>query len=130
MIDGGLRLCFRKYLPRIMFTSIESASTEAGIPDLFYCCEGGITGWIELKATDNNTVAVRPGQIAWNERYTRMGGRSFIAVRYRRNNLLIYRGAAVRDLQSLGLRLDVALLYCDGGPKNWQWDKIEKILAT
>lgn len=136
-IDGGLRKLFRLHVPQAMWVTIESASTEQGIPDSFYCFERGIAGWVEMKWTDANAVVFQPGQTAWHERYARMGGRSFIAVRFRRgrtarldsaDKLMLYPGAKARSLQLGGREATAPIGYWSDGPARWDWKKVAAIL--
>lgn len=131
MIDGGLRQKFREYLPTFLWLSIESASTEQGIPDMFYCAFGNNTGWIENKRAQANAIKKSKTlsmQIAWHERYARNGGKSFIAVRrIGREALFIYPGTALRELAVKGLAL-TPRGYWTGQPAKWNWPEISAIL--
>jgi len=128
-MDGELRQIFRKHLPTILWVSIESASTEQGIPDMFYCASG-CTGWLENKCAQANAVKISKMQIAWHERYARAGGRSFIAVRrisvLRREALFIYPGTALRQLEAEGLVLPTRFCWI-GKPSAWDWRAISAI---
>lgn len=128
--DGDLRRLFRKYLPKVHWTTIESRSTESGIPDL----NGAYAGtefWIECKITKTYAIVLRPAQIAWILRRIRNGGNVFIAVR-RRNRLTdeiwIVNGNQARELKLYGLRDPLPCIGWDGGPSAWPWDKILQMM--
>lgn len=127
--DGNLRALFREHLRAgIHWTSIESAITGAGIPDLNGCgC--GVEFWIEMKQTTANKVRIDPFQVSWAERRMRAGGRTFLAVR-KINSLYLYRGEVIRRVFLHGLSGAKPLLLCDGGPPRWDWGCIRKILLA
>lgn len=140
-IDGGLRPIFRDHLRDAMWTSIESGFTERGIPDSEYCFPGGISGWVEYKKTEGNSIGhVKPEQIGWMERRFRYGGRVFVAVRKTQlpgkrrvacDDLYIFNGSGARYLKTGGL--DAAenhlLGRWENGPKSWNWDAVRAILT-
>ena len=131
MIDGGLRQIFRTHLPDAFWQSIETGSTGRGIPDSHYIFPGGVSGWIEYKATKANAVAVRPEQIAWLERYRRNGGRAFVAVRTR-SGCSLFDGLAARSLAQGGCKAVPSALLIGlwaGGPSGWDWAHIRTRLV-
>lgn len=139
MIDGGLRVLFRQHLPQAMWISIESGATQLGIPDAHYLFDYNYSGWIEFKQTSINAVSIRPHQIAFAERYWRMGGRCFLAVRQKRkktaripacDDLYIFQGNRVRKVAYGGLAATIPLIRYDGGPSRWDWDKIKSLLSS
>jgi hypothetical protein len=128
--DGGLRRLFRKYLPAIHWTTIESRYTESGIPDLNGCFAGR-EFWIECKVTKHWKVILRPMQAAWIKRHIRCGGICYIAVRRRNKSddeLWLLDGDAVNDWND-GI-YGSALLKCGGGPANWPWQAVAAALGV
>jgi hypothetical protein len=123
--DGDLRNIFRSHLPEIHWTSIESAVTGAGIPDANGCYRG-IEFWIEFKKADAIKVRIDKFQVSWHERRARAEGRTFLAVR-RRDELFLYKGSDIRQVFLDGLNVS-PLLFCDKGPANWNWRRINAIL--
>ena len=127
--DGGLRSLFRKYLPEVHWTTIESRHTESGIPDL-NGCDAGVDFWIECKLTKSWYVKVSPFQEAWILRRVRNGGTCYVAVRrkskiHKCDELWLVHGHAVRQLRK-GLRhLPEAAVATGGpfagGPRHWRW---------
>lgn len=76
-----LRSCLSRF--NLMVDKIETGETGRGVPDLHVFSERKGTYWIELKVCDNKEklhIGLRPDQAVWLERYTRWGGRSYIAV--------------------------------------------------
>lgn len=130
MRDGALRALLVRNLPRFHFQSIESGATGLGIPDLEYCCDG-ISGWIETKKSDGWVVDFRPHQVAWIERRERAGGRVFVFVRRKGDELYVLPGSAARPLftrrESLQTIEPIALFR--GGPRRWEWPEIARILV-
>ena len=126
-IDGGLRGMFRAKLPG-HWQSVESGGTGLGIPDSNYCIKG-IEGWVEFKQTKGWAVRMRPEQIGWIFKRTLEGGRVWVAVRRKEEELWLVPGSSVRVLASEGLQgLDEAYIWT-GGPRLWDWSAIlEKLL--
>ena len=147
-IDGGLRSIFRERLPMLAWTSIESGSTARGVPDSNYLGEGGVEGWIEYKAARGAGMAVgslKPEQAAWLHRRSRLGGRSWLAVR-REDELWLVPGALAPVVRAGGLAeveahwrslgpvaVPVAGLRVplpqhggrwSGGPVRWGWPQV------
>lgn len=124
--DGGLRRLFRKHLPEVHWTTIESRYTQSGIPDLNGCCDG-VEFWIECKRTAAWTIKMRPMQMAWLLRRLRAGGNCWIAVRRRNkknDELWLVRGAYAKLAATRGLRALPAAMHWAGGPKQWPWREI------
>lgn len=141
MIDGGLGKLFREHLPTWDWQRIESAETGEGIPDL-NGCKASIEIWIELKASGDYTVPLRPMQVAWAERRIRKGGRVYIACRRqcragpRRgaacDELWLWRGEFGRALltRAMTMRGAANTLGCwAGGPARWDWQAVEELLC-
>jgi hypothetical protein len=99
------------------------------VPDVNYCGEGS-EGWIELKKTDGWVVNVSPHQVAWMERRMRAGGRVFIMVRRKGDELWLLPGSAARGLASKKetLRTLSAIAKFEGGPRAWDWTQISALL--
>ena len=134
-IDGGLRSLFHKHLPGV-WTAIETGETSRGVADSNFLFKGGIEGWVEYKQTQTNKIKRTtswPFQIGWHMRRARYGGRSVIAVRQQDDTLWIIPGRAARDLDELGLdgmQANYILPVFYGGPKNWDWKLITKVLQS
>ena len=140
MSDGDLRAIFRRRLPQFDWLSIETALTEAGVPDS-NACINGTEVWIEHKRTMGWTVTLRPAQVGWILRRTRAGGRVFIAVRRmslagkRRktaDELWLIKGAYAKEAKSNGLKQlpGEAVYGCwANGPGAWRWDHIAAALT-
>lgn len=129
-IDGGLRSLFRSKIKDAQWTSIESPMTAGGIPDSEVCFSNGSSCWVEFKKSQGWVVHVRPLQIAWHEQRSRLGGRSFIAVRRTaklEDELYIFAGEDARVLSQKGLTTRPLLMW-RGGPSQWSWPMIEGIL--
>jgi hypothetical protein len=122
MVDGGLRGLFRAKLPG-HWQSIESGLTGTGTPDANYCIDG-IEGWVEFKATKGWKVTMRPGQIGWIFKRTLHGGRVWIAIRRKEDELWLVPGALVRVLAREGLRDFAGAYVWKGGPRLWDWPAI------
>jgi hypothetical protein len=134
--DADLRRIIRNNLPHVHWTSIESALTGSGIPDLHGCWKG-VDAWIETKWTDGWSPKIRPFQISWLARRARSGGRGFIAVRRlcvegtRRaasDELWLYKGEDAAKLKALGLQGLAPLARFKGGPAKWPWAWIESLI--
>jgi hypothetical protein len=130
--DGGLRRLFRKYLPHVHWTTIESRYTESGIPDITGCYNGREI-WIECKSTRNWQVILRPTQKAWISRHIRCGGVCYIAVRRRNKSddeLWLLCGAAALGWQGSLRQLPVMGQRWGGGPAKWPWPAIARALGV
>lgn len=84
-----LRTCY----PKTKFTSIESPSTEPGIPDVHYKGKNW-EGWIELKQgiiTKEGFLKIiyRPGQVKWLTEYIKKGGRGLVIITVKDNWFVI-----------------------------------------
>jgi hypothetical protein len=128
--DGGLRALLVANLPRFHIQSVETWSTGQGVPDVNYCCDGS-EGWIELKKSDGWVVDFEPAQIAWIERRLRAGGRVFVLVRRKGDELYVLDGSAARPLLTRreSLRTIVPIAFFGGGPRAWNWPAIARILV-
>lgn len=137
MSDANLRRVMKDNLKRGMWTPIETGSTMAGVPDTEFAFPGGITGWVECKATNGLRIPKSkslPFQIAWHERRERVQANTFIAVRRidrdRFDEFWLFRGAHIRLLSERRLEDCGPLIVCDRGPRNWDWPRIEELLCT
>jgi len=135
--DGGLRPIFREHLPGVHWTTIETAFTEPGVPDLNGCYRG-VEFWIENKATSGWVVSLRTEQIGWLLRRTRVGGRAYIAIRRhcdagpRRpaaDELWLYEGSQAALLATGGMKAVLPLRVWEGGPSRWDWPDIVEMLC-
>lgn len=130
--DGGLRKTFRDHLPVAQWTSIETGSTAAGVPDSFVCFRGGLVRWLEYKLTKANAVRLSAFQIAWHQQYARYGGTSFIAIRRKReacDELYLFAGEDVASVAKHGLKSNLVLGMWPKGPAKWNWPMIREILT-
>jgi hypothetical protein len=139
-MDGELRSIFAKNLRSAQWTPIETGMTMQGVPDSHYIFPGGYAGWVEHKQTDGWQIKKTkswPFQVAWISRYTRMGGRAFVAVRRNKDELWLIPGKQVQALANHGLkafvisgRLEGTYLtrFWTGGPRKWNWKEIEGVL--
>lgn len=132
-MDGELRTLFQKNLRTAQWTPVESGMTMQGIPDSEYCFPGGEQGWVEHKRTEGWSIAKSkswPFQVAWIMRRIRMGGRAFVAVRRKRDELWLIDGSQVRQLADGGLRAvsPSCLRFWTGGPSEWDWNAVETAL--
>lgn len=140
-MDGGLRKIFAQNFSEAMWQSVETWSTGQGVPDVHYIFPNGISGWIEYKKTTAWAIDIDKEQSAWLERYARLGGRCFIAVRRQTaggprhgppvDELWLFRGADARALMLGGLRAAglAALVRTPGGPAAWDWQAVKAVLT-
>jgi hypothetical protein len=126
-MDGNLRLLFRQNLPEMHWQSVETGAVGPGVPDSNYCYKGA-EGWVEFKVTSGWAVTLRPAQIGWLLRRARAGGRVFVAVR-QRDTLWLAAGGAAVALREAGLRGAPTLGHWEGGPSQWPWTKIRRLLT-
>lgn len=131
--DGDLRAIFRRRLPQFDWQSIETGSTGRGIPDSNYCHEGR-EGWVEFKAAKAWAVGLRPEQCGWILRRVRHGGRVWIAVRRKDDELWLVFGEWATELKANGLRglqgaSEEDVWSFNGGPSKWDWYQIASLLT-
>jgi Holliday junction resolvase len=122
-MDGELRAVFRHHLPRVGWTTIETAAVEPGVPDLNGCFDG-VEFWVEMKQTEGWTVEVKAAQVAWHKLRQSKGGRTFFAVRRKRTDLYLIHGRHADVLKTEGLKTCPALLHYGGGPSEWGWVEV------
>ena len=128
-MDGDLRGLFRKNLPAVHWLSVETGSTEAGVPDMNGCF-GGKEFWLEMKKCTSNRVGVSPAQVGWHLRRHRAGGISYIAVRRSRGDtLFLIPGIHVLALKEGGLGAARILGSWEGGPSRWDWLEVLYLLT-
>lgn len=125
--DGDLRAIFRCNLPAFDWQAIESPLTARGIPDANYCFNGR-EGWIEAKSTSGWAVGLRPEQCGWILRRCRHGGKVWIAVRRKDDELWLVPGDRAAQLKAEGLK-DLVSEHWKNGPSRWDWDRIAYLLA-
>lgn len=141
MSDGGLRKLFSDHLKQAHWQSVETWSTGKGVPDVNYCFPDGIEGWVECKKTETFRLDISPEQVSWAETRMRRGGRVFIGVRRQTtegprkgppvDELWLFKGVAIRWLtyQKMNNTMGLAL-RCEGGPRNWDWAAVAKVLIS
>jgi hypothetical protein len=127
-MDGDLRILFRRNIPAVHWLSVETAGTEAGVPDM-NGCYGGREFWVETKACTANAVRIAPAQVGWHSRRHRAGGSSFFAVRRKREALLLFSGKHAEKLRDGGLSSIPALGSWEGGPSSWDWLEVLYLLC-
>lgn len=141
-MDGGLRSYFQKNLRSAQWTPVETGLTQQGVPDSEYCFpavgdpgsalyEPSAQGWVEHKRTEGWAIHKSkswPFQVAWISRRVRMGGRAFVAVRRKSDELWIVHGREIKILAQSGLRSVNPLGMWSGGPNQWDWERVERIL--
>jgi hypothetical protein len=125
-MDGELRTIFRRFLPMVAWSTIETGGVEPGVPDSngLY---NGIEFWVEMKKTDAWAVEVKPSQVAWHKLRQSKRGRTFFAVRRKNGNeddLYLLSGSHAARLKESGLRDCPAILKTTGGPAKWSWAAI------
>ena len=137
VIDGGLRGEFRRRLRNGWhWQSIENL-VGLGVPDSNYCCDG-VEGWVEYKQTEGWACTLRKEQVGWISERIRRGGRVFIAVRRKHSGgprkglavdeLWIFKGEHASILKKEGIRSVDPVYYGQGGPANWDWERIETLM--
>ena len=93
-------------LPTNCFATRIENRHGCGIPDTHIVWDG-LSFWLELKTTKNNTINISPAQIAWNTAYSLRGGLGLILVRpSKESSILLFGGHDARDLAHSGLDLD------------------------
>lgn len=138
MADDGLREKLRHGLPFVHWQSIESALTGGGIPDL-NGCYNGVDAWVECKKTDGWTCGdVKVFQVSWALQRLRSGGRVVLATRRRTeagprkgkavDELWLHSGAYMYECRKGGLRGAPTLLVTGGGPANWDWEAVQRVV--
>jgi len=133
--DGDLRTIFRHQLKSWQWSTIEVGVIAGGIPDSEFCSYLGAQGWIEFKFTKIYYVQIKPLQVAWLMRRCRYGGNAWIAVRRMPSakrysdvdELWLMKGSQAEALLKHGLEGVHALMW-SGGPSNWNFDQISKVL--
>jgi len=142
MIDGGLKDKFKKGLSKWHWQPIETG-TGQGVPDLEFCSDAGVSGWIEnKKITSGSNFLDHPismHQAAWIKRRIRMGGRAFVAVRKHHGGgprlgdsvdiLYLFHGREVDAIISGGIMGARPLGAWGGGARGWNWGQIGEILS-
>lgn len=132
-IDGGLRRIFREQMPDAQWTPIETGATAPGTPDSEYCFPDGRSGWIEFKRAQGFQVILRPLQIAWIGRRTRLGGRVHVGIRKRTAEadcLIIVPGSALPELTGSGFKgFGEMHWFRARTPAGWDWDRLRKMLT-
>jgi penicillin-binding protein-related factor A (putative recombinase) len=95
----------RKNLPKNSFATRIESRIASGVPDCHIVWEG-LSFWLELKTTKNNSIRITPNQIAWNIAYCSRGGFSFYLVKGTRQGFIyLFRGDQGSCLLDEGLRL-------------------------
>lgn len=127
--ESDFRRLFRKYLPQVHWATVESRTTESGIPDINGALQGA-EFWIECKVVKAFAVNLRPMQMAWILRRVRHGGNVFIAVRKKNSivdELYLIDGKYVKELNEKGLHEFKCI--GGGGPGQWPWAVVASMLC-
>jgi Holliday junction resolvase len=127
--ESDFRRTFRKSLPQVHWATVESRTTESGIPDINGCLNSA-EFWVECKTTKAFAVVMRPMQIAWILRRVRHGGKVIIAVRKKNtkvDELYLIDGSKVKELNEKGLHGFSPIGI--GGPSQWPWADVAKVLC-
>jgi hypothetical protein len=141
--DAGLRALITTHLCMINDISvhhqpIETALMAAGVPDLNSCWRGQ-EFWIECKKTSGWTCPLSEFQVGWALRRIRAGGKVFIATRRccpggtrteEADELWLHSGRNALVLRTDGLKAAAPLIVTTGGPNNWNWQRVGRILVT
>ena len=128
--ESDFRRTFRKSLPQVHWATVESRTTESGIPDINGCLLG-VEFWVECKTTKAFAVVMRPMQISWILRRVRHGGKVIIAVRKKNtkvDELYLIDGKHVKQLNEKGLHGFPCI--GTGGPSQWPWPDIAKAICS
>lgn len=126
--DGGLRQLFRSKFRDWQWTSIETGAVSPGTPDAEFCTPDGISGWVECKKTSGWKIKFQPLQVPWIHRRHRLGGRVFVAVRRKTDELYVVPGEFILELAETGVKNFSPISGV--GARNWDWSEVEKILTT
>lgn len=124
--DGGLRRIFRERFPLWHWTAIETGCVSPGAPDVEFCAPGGVSGWVEFKRVNGFKITFEPLQPGWIFKRARLGGRVFVAVRRKVDELHIIPGTEIVALTETGLKGRQPLTA--GGLRSWDWKKVEQTL--
>lgn len=131
MADAGLRRIIRQHVPGPHWVSIETGSTEAGVPDLNGCWKRREV-WVECKWAEYWKPKVDVAQVGWHLRRVADGGVTFFAVRRLRDNLYdelwLFEGRNAGRLKEEGLRKVPNILFCEGEPSRWDWTAFKALL--
>jgi hypothetical protein len=128
-MDGELRTIFRRRLPMVAWSTIETGGVEPGVADSNGLYDG-IEFWVEHKKTEAWAVEVKPSQVAWHKLRQSKRGRTFFAVRRstlrgpRVDELYLIGGQHAALLKQEGLKPCPFILKCEGGPANWSWASV------
>lgn len=126
--DGGLRTLFRTHFRDWQWTSIETGAVSPGTPDAEFCAPGGMSGWVEFKQTSGWKVTFQPLQVPWIHRRWRLGGRVFVAVRRKKDQLYVISGEHILELEERGVKDFVPI--SGAGARNWDWAEVEQTLIA
>ncbi len=130
--DGGLAELFRKHIPTAHWQRVENIIGR-GTPDMNGCLKGK-EFWIEFKKTDGWRIDIKPEQVAWHLHRSRVGGKTFFAVRRDPkclDELWIISGRQAALLKRSGIKaLKTGYIVTSGGPRRWDWGSIQSLLAA
>jgi hypothetical protein len=126
MKDGDLRAIFREKFKTWQWSSVETGIVSPGIPDAEFCAPGGVSGWVEFKKTEGWKINFEPLQPSWIHKRVRLGGRVFVAVRRKVDELYVIPGTEILSLVDVGLKGRSPL--CAGGRRKWDFKLVEQIL--
>lgn len=125
-VDGGLRQIFRGKFRDWQWTSIETGAVSPGTPDAEFCAPGGTSGWVEFKQITGWKVTFQPLQVPWIHRRYRLGGRVFVAIRRKKDELYVIPGEHILELEDKGVKNFTPISGV--GSRKWDWAEVEDIL--
>jgi|LakMenE18May11ns_1017448.scaffolds.fasta_scaffold9760270_2 hypothetical protein len=127
-LDGGLYPIFKSHTPDWLWSRLETGAVCPGIPDSLFVAPGGTMGLVEFKQTSGWRCKFQPLQIPFIHRVSRLGGRVFIAVRRKKDELFVIEGSKILELEEFGLKKFSPI---EGiGARNWNWDEVESRLLS
>lgn len=147
--DLGLRQILRDSLPEFHWTTLETRGGGEGVPDAHGCLRG-VDAWVECKGTATGRVSLRTAQTVWARQRARVGGRTYLAVRWRaargvrreaRDELWLLDGERVARLALptrnpreqtyvLSGEAEEVLLRETGGRRTWDWGRVAEVLLS
>jgi hypothetical protein len=109
--------------PDEVWERIENTAAS-GIPDVLIVSSSLPTYFIELKMARGNKVPLRPSQVAWITRASRLHAPIFILVR-KEDTIKLFAGKSVIDLVQEGW--NTPSLFRTSKP--FDWDKLKRLIA-
>ena len=106
-LESNLWDLFKRHLPdNVDYQRIETGGTGKGVPDV-NICDMGRDFWVELKMIDGNKIRkLKPEQIAWHWKRTRVGGKTWFLARKKTDKvdqIYLWSGHKGPDLLRTGI---------------------------